>query len=409
MRVLILSQYYDPEPLPKAGELARELRDRGHEVEVITGFPNYPAGKLYDGYRLAPVRRATVDGIKVIRVFEYPYHGRNRFLRLVNYWSFVLFAPLAALFVHRADVMYVWHPPLTVGVAAWVISRLRRVPFVYDVQDIWPDAAVLSGMLREGLLWRAMLKLERFVYRRAAYLLVVTPAARQNLIGKGVPPEMVSVMNNWIDESLFADVDESERPRLRELHGWSDSFVAIFAGNLGMVQGLDTLVRAASMLTNDDRIRVVFVGDGTDRARLQTLTRELNIENRVEFIGRLPMTEMPRYMAAADALVVHLRRSDRARSIIPSKTLAYLAAGKPIVMAMEGAAADLVVEAGAGITLPGDEPEKLAEVLRQLAAMSDDDRRAFGRAGKDFLLRTMTRSHVISQYEEILRKVAGQK
>jgi colanic acid biosynthesis glycosyl transferase WcaI len=263
--------------------------------------------------------------------------------------------------------------------------------------------------LREGLLWRAMLKLERFVYRRAAYLLVVTPAARQNLIGKGVPPEMVSVMNNWIDESLFADVDESERPRLRELHGWSDSFVAIFAGNLGMVQGLDTLVRAASMLTNDDRIRVVFVGDGTDRARLQTLTRELNIESRVEFIGRLPMTEMPRYMAAADALVVHLRRSDRARSIIPSKTLAYLAAGKPIVMAMEGAAADLVVEAGAGITLPGDEPEKLAEVLRQLAAMSDDERRAFGRAGKDFLLRTMTRSHVISQYEEILRKVAGQK
>ena len=161
MRVLILSQYYDPEPLPKAGELARELRDRGHEVEVVTGFPNYPAGKLYEGYRLAPVSRDSIDGIKVIRVFEFPYHGRNTFLRLVNYWSFVLFAPLAALFVQRADVMYVWHPPLTVGVAAWLISRLRRIPFVYDVQDIWPDAAVLSGMLTKGFLMRAMWNLSR--------------------------------------------------------------------------------------------------------------------------------------------------------------------------------------------------------------------------------------------------------
>jgi colanic acid biosynthesis glycosyl transferase WcaI len=406
MRILILSQYYDPEPVPKPGELARELRERGHEVEAITGLPNYPDGELYDGYRLSLLRRNSIDGVKVVRTFEVPYHGRSAIRRLINYGSFVLSAPVGALFVGRADVMYVWHPPLTVGLAAWLISRMRGIPFVYDVQDIWPESAVLAGMLRDGWMTRAMARLERFIYGRAAHVLVVTPGARENLIAKGVPPEKVSVMHHWIDEAIFTTVPDEEREALRERHGWSGFFVVLFAGNMGLVQGLDSVIRAAAHLEPADRILVSFVGDGTDKKNLQRLARELGVERRVQFIDRQPMSEMPRYMTAADALLVHLRRTQLSQYIIPTKTLAYLAAGRPIVMATDGAAADLVTEAGAGVVLPAEEPEQLADVLRRLAAMTEAERDEYGRSGKEFLRRTMTKNRVVPQYEEILRRAA---
>ncbi|HET8772648.1 MAG TPA: glycosyltransferase family 4 protein [Thermoanaerobaculia bacterium] len=407
MRVLILSQYYDPEPVPKAGELARELRDRGHDVEVITGFPNYPAGDLYEGYRLALVQRATLDGIPVRRAYEYPYHGTSAIKRLINYWSFVFSAPLASLFVRRADVMYVWHPPLTVGVAAWLISRLRGIPFVYDVQDIWPESAVLSGMLRPGLVVRLMSRLERFVYARAAHILVVTPGARENLIGKGVAPEKVSAMHHWIDESLFEGGSAADGAAVRAARGWGEQFVALFAGNLGLVQGLDTVVRAAALLRPEDRIRIALMGDGADRARLQALARELGVgEDRLQFVERQPMSAVPPFLAAADALLVHLRRSELSRWVIPTKTLAYLAAGKPVLMAMEGAAADLVSEAGAGVVIPSDDPAQLVDALRNLAALSPAERDAYGQAGRSFLRKNMTRQIVVPQYEEVLRRAA---
>jgi len=408
MKVLVLSQYYDPEPVPKAAELACALRDGGHSVRAITGFPNYPAGKLYDGYRLALMRSEEIDGIPVTRTFEYPYHGSSVFKRLINFWSFAFSAPLASLRMPRPDVMYVWHPPLSVGVAAWLISIFRRVPFVYDVQDIWPESALVTGMLRDGFMVRAMYRLERFIYRRAAHILVVTEGARQNLIAKGVASEKVSVMHHWIDEGIFDGTRPGDRDAMRAERGWSSDFVVLFAGNIGLMQGLDTVVRAAAELRDGEKIRFVFVGDGADRDRLRALATELGVNDRVEFVDRQPMSEMPRFMAAADVLLVHLKRSDLCAWVIPTKTLAYLAAGRPIVMAMEGAAADLVAQAGAGTVVPPDEPKGLADEVRRIAALPEKDREAYGAAGKAFLQRTMTKARVIPQYEEILRKVARQ-
>src|SRR5437660_10947613 len=200
MRILILSQYYDPEPVPKPAELAEALRQRGHQVAVLTGFPNYPSGKLYKGFRLRMVKREVMNGIPVTRTFEYPYHGTNVIGRLLNYFSFMVSAPLGSLLTPACDAIYVWHPPLTVGVAAWVIAGLRGVPFIYDVQDIWPESAVLSGLLKEGWLVRMMSRLERFVYRRADHLLVVTDGSRKNLIAKGIAPARISAMPHWVDE-----------------------------------------------------------------------------------------------------------------------------------------------------------------------------------------------------------------
>ena len=409
MRILILSQYYDPEPVPKPAELAEALTERGHEVAVVTGFPNYPAGKLYDGFRLGTIKRGEINGIPVTRTFEYPYHGKRVLGRLLNYFSFMISAPLGSLFAPSCDAIYVWHPPLTIGIAAWLTARIRRVPFVYDVQDIWPESAVLSGLLKEGWLVKVLSRLERFVYRRADYLLVVTEGSRKNLVGKGVAPSKIAVMPHWVDESLFMRNSKEAQAALREQYGWKDRFVILFAGNIGLVQGLEAVVRAASHLRNEKEILLALVGDGTDRQRLQELTRQLELENKIQFIERQPMEKMPDFMAASDALLVHLKHSELSNYVIPTKTIAYLAAGKPILMAMNGAAADLIKDAEAGMVIPPEDPAALAAAIQALWNMPAAERAAMGQRGHEYLLKNLSKQKVIGQYEEILEFVARRK
>lgn len=406
MRVLILSQYYHPEPIPKPVELAQALREAGDEVTVITGFPDYPSGVLYPGYRLGLVRREKIQGISVLRTYEYPYHGTRALGRFANYVSFMLSAPLGALRAATTDVMYVWHPPLTVGVAAWMIARLRGIPFVYDVQDIWPEAAVLSGILKPGIVVRCLSGLERFVYRRADHILVVTEGARQNLISKGVAPDKVTVMPHWFEPALFEGSETADREQTRREHGWDGKFVAVFAGNLGLVQGLETIVRAAECLRAEPGIRVAFVGDGADKSRLVQIVAALGLQESVQFVARQPMTRMPAILAAADALLVHLKWSELSNYVIPTKTLAYLASGKPIVMAMHGAAADLVRDAGSGYVVPPEHPGALAEGIRKLAAASSPERERMGQSGQAYLRQHLARDVVVPRYRAILQRLA---
>ncbi len=406
MRVLILSQYYYPEPVPKAGELADALVARGHTVNVITGFPNYPEGKLYANYRLHLFQRETVNGVPIVRTFEYPYHGKSVPGRMLNYLSFMLSAPLGALFSRRADVIYVWHPPLTIGVAAWFIARIRRIPFVYDVQDIWPDSVVTSGLMKEGTAVTILRRLERFVYRQADHLLVVTEGARQNLIKKGVAPEKLTVIPHWIDERLFANNVTDSAREVRTKYEWDGCFVVMFAGNIGIVQGLDAVLEAFHLLRDETTIRFVMVGDGTDKARIQQLVREMDLTTQVQFIDSQPATRIPVFLEAADVLLVHLKRSELSRYVIPTKTLAYLAAGKPILMAMEGAAADLVQQAQAGILVTPGDSVAISEGIRKLHRLPSIEREALGDKGRSYLLEHLTKDIIIDRYETLLRCVA---
>jgi len=406
MRVLVLSQYYAPEPVPKPAELAQALAERGHSVAVVTGFPNYPAGKLYKGFRLGLLKREKIDGISVTRTYEFPYHGKNVLGRVFNYLSFMLSAPIGSVFAPACDAIYVYHPPLTIGVSAWLIARMRGVPFVYDVQDIWPEAVVDSGLLKRGWLIDIMGKVEKFVYRRSDYVLVITDGARNNLISKGVAAAKISVMPHWVEESIFQQNAENARLRSREEYGWKDRFVVLFAGNIGIVQGLDTVLRAAIELKSNSEVLIALVGDGTDKRRLLELRDKMSLGN-IQFIERQPMERMPEFMAGADALLVHLKRSELSNYSIPTKTLAYLAAGKPILMAMEGAAAQLVAAAGAGIVVSPEDPIALADAIRSVSAMPQAERAAMGNRGRQYLVENLSKQKVISQYEEILQRVAS--
>jgi glycosyltransferase involved in cell wall biosynthesis len=406
MRILILSQWYFPEPVPKPQELAEALAEKGHTVSVITGYPNYPEGKLYEGWKLKFRQRETINDIPVMRTYEYPYHGKNSLKRMLNYISFMLSAPFGLFGTEKFDVIYVWHPPLTVGVAAWVIARLRRVPFIYDVQDIWPDSVVMSGMMKEGFVVRLMRRLEKFVYKHANHIFVVTKGARENLIGKGVPPEKVTAMPHWIDENLFSRGDDKTREQVRKEYGWDARFVVLFAGNIGIVQGLDSVVRAASLLDKESKVLIALVGNGADKERLQNMVAEFDLQEKVQFIGWQPMEKMPAFMSAADALLVHLKRSDITELVIPTKTMAYLAAGKPILMAMNGAAAQLVEESRAGIFIEPEEPNELAKAIIDFSQMSDEQRKEMGENGRTYLVTHLSKNKVIAMYEEILKRFA---
>jgi len=407
MRVLILTQYYPPEPIPKPHEMARGLRERGHDVLVITAFPYYPGGKLYPGTRMHLRKWDTRDGIRILRLPLYPDHSRSPVRRTVNYGSFAVSAAvLGTLLSGPVDAMWVEQPPLTIGLAAWILGRVRRAPFLYSVNDLWPESVEATGMVRSRRALQWMSRLERFVYRRAAAIVVISPGVRENLIGKGVPPEKVHVIPHWADESLYHPV--ARDPGLARELGMADRFNVVFAGQLGLAQGLDVILDAAEELSELPDIQFVLAGDGTDAARLRQVAADRRLGN-VRFLGWQQAERMPSIFAVADVLLVHLLDEPLFRITIPSKTIAYMACGRPVLMAVEGDAANLIRTAQTGVTCRPGDGKALADAVRRLHAMSPDARERMGRAGREAFLISYSRRVLLDRYEKLLVEMAGRK
>lgn len=408
MRVLILSQYYFPEAVPKPHELAEGLTAAGHEVSVLTGYPHYPGGVLADGYRLGLFKKERIRDIPVLRVFELPYHSTRPLLRMANYLSFMLSAPLGALFTAKPDVIYVWHPPLTIGVAAWLISKIKRVPFVYDVQDIWGSFTVLSGMVSEGgMAIKLIRRLERSIAKRSSHTIVQTEAGRDYFVERGVAEKSISILPHWIDEAAFGTDSSGDRDAIRAEFGWADRFIVLFAGNIGIVQGLESVIEAARLMPAGFA-KIVLMGDGTDRPRLAEIARRSNAGDRIEFIDRQPPERMPAMMAAADALLVSLKRSELTKFVVPSKTVAYLASGRPILMAAGGASEDLIRKADAGVVAEPENAAALAEAIERMQRMPASELNRLGENGRRFLLENLSKDEVMLKYIELLRTVAAE-
>ena len=332
MRILLVGQFFDPEPSFKGMNFARALVARGHQVEVLTGFPNYPGGIVYPGYRIRPFQREWMDGIPINRVALYPSHSRSSLGRALNYLSFAASGTLGALLaVSRADVAYVYHPPATAVIPAMAMRAIRRIPYVLDVQDLWPDTLAATGMVPAGLPLRMVDTLVRATYRNAAHVVVQSHGFRECLLARGIPAEKVTVVYNWCDAPSLrgsdAEVGELVATAPRE------HFTILFAGTMGLAQGLDTVLDAAALCTTRlPNARFIFVGGGSDRERLERSSKKRGLQN-VEFHPPRPPRAMPELFTQADVLLVHLKDEPLFRITIPSKTQAYLAIGKPVLMA----------------------------------------------------------------------------
>lgn len=400
MKILILSQWFQPEPFFKGLPLAKALRNRGHDVEVLTGFPNYPGGKVYPGYRIRPWQREEMEGIRVNRAALYPSHDRSGVRRILNYLSFGASAALLGPWlVRRPDVIYVYNL-VTLGLAAGLIRGRRRCPVVLDVQDLWPESVAGSGMMKQRVLQRILAAWCRRAYRRADRLIVLSPGFKRNLVERGIPAERIDVVYNWYDE------DYGPRPEpdanLTEQLGFSGRFNIVFAGTMGVMQALGSVIAAAKMLFDrQPDILFTFVGDGVEVGRLKEASAGLG---NVQFIDRRPKAEVNRVLASADALLVHLKDDPLFEITIPSKIQTYLYCGKPILCGVRGDAAELVCRAEAGIPFAPENSHALADAVLKLRGLGSQELLAMGNRGHDFYCRALSQEQGVKRFEEIFKQ-----
>jgi colanic acid biosynthesis glycosyl transferase WcaI len=408
MRIVLLTQWYPPEPLKLLSDMACGLQAAGHDVTVLTGFPNYPSGKLFPGYRVKFWQKEMLDGIPVVRVPLYPNHDRSSIKRIVNYVSFAgSAAMLGAALIRRPDIIHAYHPPLTVGWPAWQLSRLWRVPFTYEIQDMWPEALTATGMISNNRALRCVGWFAKRLYRRAAAIRVISPGFRQNLIDKGVPPEKIHVISNAVDVDFYRPMPPDAA--LAERLGLSGKFVVMFAGNIGIPQGVDTILDAAARLRDLPEVLFAVVGDGVEYDRVRTAAQARGLDN-VRFLGRYPPAEMPSLYALADVLLLHLRDDHFLyRITIPHKVFSYLASGKPVLAAVKGDAADVVVAADAGLDCAPSDPQAMADSVRRFVKMTASERQAMGDRGRNVACTQYNNRAGIAALERMLQEAVGSK
>ena len=403
-RVLLLTQWFDPEPTFKGLVFARELVRQGFEVEVVTGFPNYPGGKVYPGYKIRWIQRERIDGVEVTRLPLYANHDQSAIKRVLNYVSFAASALFYGLFMaKRADVMYAYHPPLTVGVAASLIRLVRGIPLVYDIQDMWPDTLRASGMLNNPRALSLVGSVCDWVYRRVDQVVVLSPGFKRLLVQRGVPESKIEVVYNWADESALM----TPTGTLSTNFPGDERFKIVFAGNMGKAQALDAVLQAAEILQGrGSRVCFVMLGGGVEVGRLKERKNELALDN-VVFLPAVPMAEVGTVLSAADALFVHLRKDPLFEITIPSKTQAYMAVGRPLLMAVNGDTADLVTQCNSGLTAESENPLALADAAQRLADMPLDQLQAMGRRARQFYQERLSLAVGAGRFGEIFKVLAS--
>lgn len=408
LRAVLYSQWFPPEKAGQLTDIADALVARGIDVSVVTGFPNYPTGKIYEGWRQRPWKNYLANGYRVKRVIQYPSHDASAPRRTLSYASFALASTVFGWrALRRADVVYVYHPPLTTALGPWLSRKLGGAPYVLHVQDLWPDSVVAADMLEARTaqwVYGALSHLCNGVYRAAAAVIAIAPTMAELIAARGRMGGSVSVVSNWTDESVFAPGQRSLE--VVESLGLRGKTSVMFAGNIGAVQSLETAIRAAAQVKDLGDFRLVLVGDGVRREALEKLAATLEATN-VLFLGARPFAEMNAITAAADAQLVILRDRPHLRGTIPSKLASVMASGLPVVCAVEGDARACVETAQAGWTCESDNVEALASVFRAVHAADPAERARRGASGRAFYEREMARSIGVDRIVQILGEVAG--
>ena len=411
MRILFLTQFFWPEMRTaptNLGALAEDLSAKGHEVLVITGVPNHPLGKVYDGYQMKLWQWEEARGFKILRLPLFPDHSQSLFRRLLNYGSFTLSATILGMILSRhfqPDVIFAYFAPLTAGLTVRIFRTIHQVPVVYWITDIWPENFRASDMAIGDRTYAWLRRFEDWGYKQAAAICVDSPGYKKNLLEKGMPEEKIHVVAEWADEALFYPVERE--PALGETFGLAGKFNILYGGNLGPVQKLDIAIEAARQLTDLQDLQFVFIGDGNAEHQLKEMVASYELTN-VRFIPRQPMEQMRHFFAWADVLLVHLKRVPIFELQLPSKVLAYMACGRPILNGVAGTVADIIDQAQCGLSFPPEDPQAMADRVREFYQMPISERQAMGGRGRDAYLAQYSRSVQVERLEKILQKTAAQ-
>jgi glycosyltransferase involved in cell wall biosynthesis len=370
MHILFLTDNFPPEvnaPASRTFEHCREWVKAGHRVTVITGAPNFPKGKVFEGYRNRIWQREVMAGIDVIRVWTYITANEGFAKRTLDYLSYMMSGFLASLFVQRVDVIVGTSPQFFTVCAAYASSLIKRVPWVFELRDIWPESIRVVGAMKQSKMLDLLEKVELFLYRKAGAIVSVTHAFRNSLIGRGVNGNMIHVVTNGVDIGRFSPRDKDTE--LLQQHGLRGKFVAGYIGTHGLAHALDTVLDAAKILKAEpdgDRFRILFLGDGANKAALCQRAQAEGLDN-VIFVDTVSKDHVVRYWSLLDASIIHLKKDELFTTVIPSKLFECMGMAIPVLHGVQGESGEIVEREDVGLLFEPENPGALVKCLRRLA------------------------------------------
>jgi colanic acid biosynthesis glycosyl transferase WcaI len=403
MRVLIISQYFCPEDFP-INDLAIGLRRKGHDVTVLTGMPNYPEGRFFQGYKAFPVRKDNCKGIKIVRVPMVP-KGNGNAVRMALYYSSLAFSAcmvVPILFRKKVDLVFVYQPsPITVGLPGLILKLLDRVPVWMWVQDLWPETLEATGMVRSPLLLKLTDYLVRIIYSGCDRILVQSKSFVQSIRKRGVQERKIRFFPNSALE-IYRPVDlEAEAP---ERNLTPPGFRVLFAGNIGRAQDIPTILSAAECLRNEKDLHWLILGDGTMRSWAEKRIKAQGLGETVHLLGRYPSQTMPRFFALADLLLVTLKKDPILALTIPSKIQSYLACGRPVAAALDGEGARVIEESGGGLVVQTGDAKALAGIVLKIKKLSPSERSNMGRNARNYFLKHFEQMDLLDHLDTWIRE-----
>lgn len=410
MKILYISQYFPPEigaPSARVSELSRFWVEQGHEVTVLTGFPNHPTGVVPKEYKSRLnrfVMRENFHGVNLVRSWLLPFPNRKSWERILNYSSFFFSSAITGLFLKRPDVVIGTSPQLLVALSAWWVARCKGVPFVFEVRDLWPESVAAVGMGKQNsLLYRTLKTIAKFLYRKADRIVVVAPAFKDHLVQHWqVPAEKIAVVENGVETGFFKQqpVDQDIR---REIHA-GGKFVVSYIGTIGAAHQLETMLDAAEMLQQSmPEVIFLLAGEGAEKERICSLVQSKKLSN-LHILPALLREKVPDYIAASDACLVLLKKEEIFKTVIPTKMLEFMSCARPVILGVEGQAKEILEKAQAGISIEPGSPDALAHAIAFLAANRQLGQ-SLGENGRRYILRHLSRQRTAQTYLSILQGV----
>lgn len=404
MRILFLSHYFPPEvnaPATRTYEHCKEWVKRGHEVTVITCVPNHPRGEVYPGYKNKLFQVEEKDGIKVVRVWTYLTANEGFLKRTLNYISYKFAAILSAPFTGKTDVIISTSPQFFNGLAGYVVSRMKRVPWILEIRDLWPESILTVGAIKNKRIIKMLEYLEMFAYRKADKIVPVTNAFKDYMIKKGIDESKIHVIKNGVDLQFYDPVVVNN-PLIKQLD-LENKFVVAYFGTHGMAHNLETILFAADRLRDYPDIVFMMVGDGAERKKLLALHEEMKLTN-VVMLDQQPKHQMPLLWQLSNVSLVLLKRSALFKTVIPSKIFESMAMQKPIILGVEGESSEIIKDARAGITI---EPENDAQLADKVLLLYQDAnlRRTMGENGRQHVTEFYDRAVLAKNFETVMLSV----
>ncbi len=373
MHILFLTDNFPPEgnaPATRTFEHAREWVDKGHKVTVITCAPNFPDGKVFEGYKNKWLSKHKIEGINVWRVKTYITANEGFIKRTIDFISFMISSLFFGLFARKVDVVIGTSPQFFTVISAWALAKFKRVPFVFELRDIWPASITAVGAMKGTWIIKVLEKLELFLYHQADLIISVTHSFKQELQNRGISEDKIKVVLNGVDLSKYKPLPEKDKV-LSEEFQLKGKFVAGYIGTHGLAHALDSIVEVAELLKTEGDIRIVFAGGGADRARIEKLVEARDLSN-VVMIPRQPKENMPKIWSLCDISLVPLKDTPLFSTVIPSKIFESMAMGLPIIISVpEGESTQIIRTQKAGLVIPPENPVRLAQALMNIKNDND--------------------------------------